>query len=112
MRAQRGGEQPLALLGVGLDEAAALLGQRDVAFLQHREAQQLQRLAERQQFVDLVLQRRRQRRQVGAAVVGRPASASIRPAIWLVPTRCSGSGDAHRRRGHRRLGTGRRVISP
>ena len=41
----------------------------DIAFLQHREVQQLQRLAERQQFVDLVLQRRGQRGQVGATIV-------------------------------------------
>ena len=71
VRAQRRGEQLLALVGVGLDERAARLGQLDVAFLQHGEPQQLQRLAQRQQLVGLELQRCRQRRQVGAPVVRR-----------------------------------------
>jgi hypothetical protein len=57
MRRAGRGEDSLALIGVGVGEAAAGVGQADVAFLQHGEAQQVQRFAQRQQLVGLVLQR-------------------------------------------------------
>ena len=51
--AQRGGEQLLARVGVGGDELAAGLAHHQVAVGEGAEAEQLQRLADRQQFVGL-----------------------------------------------------------
>ena len=64
-------EHLLALVDVHVDEALAERRQLDVGVLELGEAQQLQGLAEREQVVDLELQRVGEMRQVGVAVIGR-----------------------------------------
>jgi hypothetical protein len=66
---QRLGENSLALIGVGVNKTAAEVGQQDVAFLQQGEAEQLQRLSQRQQIVPFVLQGVREGRQIRPSVV-------------------------------------------
>ena len=98
MRHQRRGEQAFALLGVGCDEAPALLGQMDIALLKHREVQQLQGLPQWQQFVGLILQSCRERRQVGVAVVRLPSQCLHQPRHLVGPDTQQWRGDAHHRR--------------
>ena len=64
-------EQLLALVDVHVDEALAERRQLDVGVVEFGQVQELQRLAEREQIVDLELQRVGEMRQVGLAVVGR-----------------------------------------
>ena len=64
-------EQLLALVDVHVDEALADRRELDVAFGEFGQLQQLQGFAEREEIVDLELQRVGQMRQVGLAVVGR-----------------------------------------
>src|SRR4029077_18352836 len=63
-------EHLLALVDVHVDELPAERRQLDVARLELRQAQQLQGLAEREQFVDLQGERVREMRQVGLSVIG------------------------------------------
>ena len=51
--AQGLGEDALAFFDIGFDEAAAEVGELDVAFLEDGEAEQLQRFTEREEVVDL-----------------------------------------------------------
>ena len=84
------------MLGVG--ELAAGIGQPDVAAVDLGEAQQLQRLGDRKQIVDLHVQLLGQRGQVGLAVDrAAPFSVSIRPASRLVETARQDHADADAR---------------
>ena len=92
MRAQRGGEQRLAVVGVGGDEAAAGLGQADVALLQHGEAAAVCSVSPSgSRSSASSCSAAGQRRQVGAAVdrARPPASPSGRPSGWCRRA-CSG----------------------
>ena len=64
-------EHLLALVDVHVDEALAGRRELDVGVGEFGQAQQLQRFAEREEVVDLQLQRVGEMRQVGLAVVGR-----------------------------------------
>src|ERR1700733_3079601 len=60
-----------ALVDIHIDEALTERRQLDIGILEFRQAQQLQGLTEREQFVDFKLQRVGEMRQVGLSVIGR-----------------------------------------
>src|SRR6185437_14226201 len=61
----------LALVDVHIDKAPAEGSELEVALLELGETQQLQGLAEREKVVDFELERVREVRQIGPAVIGR-----------------------------------------
>ena len=65
------GEELFACVGLEMGEALACVGEHQIALAQLGEPQQLQRLAEMQDFVGFELKLARQYRQVGMSVVGR-----------------------------------------
>src|SRR5258708_40194328 len=89
MLAQCLSENPLALIGVGVNETAAEVGQQDIAFLQHRKTQQLQRLAQHSRSSTSYCKDAASAGKSARPSYGSFAMVSIRPDMILVPTRGS-----------------------
>src|ERR1700689_587036 len=95
-------ERLLALIDVHVDEPPAKRRELDVALLELRQAQQLQGLAEREQFVDFELQRIGEMRQVRLSVVGRSGDLLEHAGERVGRYTWKGEPKADRRRGFAR----------
>src|SRR5580700_4511173 len=95
-------ENLLALVDVHVDELLAERRQLDVALLELRQAQQLQGLAEGEQFVDFELQRIGEMRQVRLSVIGRSGDLLEHAGERVGRYAWKGEPKADRRRGFAR----------